>query len=621
MGSPHRLALPAGRTALVAAVVVLAAAAAPTLAPAPAGAQVTTGPGSARITADELAGHIGYLSSDALAGRRAGTAGAELAALYIARRFQQAGLEPADDLDGYLQPFDFPIGVELGSSNRLVLHDRGDVSTTFTPGLDFLPLAGSVSDQIARSVVFAGYGISAPSLGYDDYAGIDVRGRIVVVLRFSPEGDDPRGKFGRFLSEDHKAVTARARGARGILFVNGPATEGIDRLMPFATDERPGSLGIAAMSVSQGVALRIAGAGGLDLARVQRTIDRTGRPLSMGIDDVALELEVDVRARIRSSHNVVGVLPGRERADEIVVVGAHYDGLGYGGPGSFDPIPGEVHPGADDNASGVAALIELAQFFAHPANRPLRTLVFVAFGAEETGMFGSARFVADSPLDIGDVVAMVNLDMLGRLRNELIVHGSGSSTLWPFLLAVAERRLEVPIRSIPEAPGTSDHIAFHRRRIPVLSFSTGVHEDYHRSTDVPGKIDLEGLIEATGAIATVIDRLARIPDPPPFVDRPILARTGAEPEAERGVRMGAVPAAEQRGEGVLIDLVVDGSPAALAGLAPGDRIVRVADRVIETVYDYNQALKEQEPGRPIRVTVLRAGFPRELAVVPEPAAP
>ena len=576
------------------------------------------------VTSAEIESHVGYLASDALAGRRAGTPGAERAALYVVRAFEEAGLQAPSEHPTYLQTFQFPVGVELGQDSRLVLQHGSRLIKIFEPGRDFIPLAGSAADRVVQPVVFAGYGISAPVLGYDDYAGADVEGRIVLVLRHGPEGDNPGGRFGRYLSERHKAATARAQGARAILFVNGPATERIDRLLPFGVDEEPGSLGIVALSITQGVAQGIVSIGGGDLAEWQRAIDRDVRPHSRLIDDAVLNLRSDLKARTRTTHNVIGIAPGRDPAlaGEAVVIGAHYDGLGLGGPGSLEPVPGEIHNGADDNASGVAALIELAQFFAYPTNRPERTLVFVAFGAEEEGMLGSALFVAEPTVPVRQIVAMINLDMIGRLEEELVIYGVGSSGAWPDLIAAANDQVGLPLELMPEGFGPSDHAAFFLRQVPVLAFFTGVHEDYHRATDDAEHVNVEGIERVTALARDLTARLASGGERPRFDPRQYGPREVAAepvPDVVTGARLGAVPGAGAPESGVMIERIVEGSPAAIAGVRVGDRVVALGDRAIRTIYDYVSALEELTPDRPTRLIVERGGARVTLSVIPEPA--
>ena len=580
------------------------------------------GAGSPLLSVEELTGHVTHLASDALAGRRAGTPGAERAALYIVRAMSEGGLDPAPGYPTYLQTFEFPVGVELGPENRLVVQHGSRLGTVFQPGRDFLPLAGSLADRVVQPVVFAGYGISAPSIGWDDYAGIDVEGKIVLVLRLSPEGDKPASRFGRYISDRYKAANARAHGARAILLVNGPATEEIDKLVPFSVDEEPGSLGIVALSVTQTVGRRIVATAGEDLSMWQHLINRANQPRSRPIENAVLNLRADLRPRLRTTHNVIGVVPGRDPrlAREVVVVGAHYDGLGLGGPGSLEPVPGEVHNGADDNASGVAALLEMAQYFAYPTNRPGRTIAFVAFGAEEEGMLGSAWFVAHPPWPLADVVAMVNMDMIGRLGEELTVYGVGSSAGWHDVLERANREVGAPIVEMEEGYGPSDHVAFYLRQIPVLAFFTGVHEDYHRASDDVERLNLEGMYSVTRVVRRVVDELSGLPARLAFDPRQFEPRDIDEPvenELDRPpLRIGVVPGPADGLSGVPVDALVEDSPGVRAGAQAGDRVVRVGARRVETIYDYVRALREVPPDASWRMVVERDG--REVTLTFEP---
>ncbi len=577
------------------------------------------------ITRGELEAHVAHLADDALAGRRAGTPGAERAARYVVRAFQTAGLEAPSNHPAYLQTFDFAIGVELGRENRLILQHGDRRLTVFEPGRDFLPLAGSIADRVVQPVVFVGYGIRAPEMGYDDYAGVDVRGRVVMVLRYGPEGDDPAGRFGGFLSERYKAAMAAARGASAILFVNGPATDEIDRLIPFQMDAEPGNLGIVALSVSQTVGQRIARTGGGDLARWQREIDDAGKPRSRVVPDAVVNLRSDLRPITRTTHNVIGLVKGHDpsRAREAVVVGAHYDGLGLGGAGSLEPVPGEIHNGADDNASGVAALIELAQHFAFGPNRPARTIIFIAFGAEEEGMLGSAHFVSHPVVPLADLVAMINLDMIGRLEDELILYGVGSSETWPDMIEAANRERDLPVRLLAEGYGPSDHAAFYLRQVPVLALFTGVHEDYHRASDDADLLDYEGLTRVTSFVRRLVGQLAGTGSRPKFLpwayetagerrETPTVSVT-SEPVSV-GRRLGAIPVAAGTGEPVVVERVEKGSPADRAGVRPGDRILSVDGAAIGSIYDYVRVLNQGSPGNATRLEVEREGRSLELMV-------
>jgi len=625
--------LPRGLRLAIAALVALGSAAGhlhAQVAGAVSGAGPPTPASTPEITRGEVGAHIEYLASDELGGRRSGTPGAERAARYVMRAFVEYGLASPSKLPTYLQTFSYPVGVELGDQNRLVVMDGSRNVAVLQPGRDFLPLAGSLADRVVQPVTFVGYGISAPEIGYDDYAGIDVRGKVVLALRWSPEGEDPTGRFAPYLSERYKAATARAHGARAILFTSGPATDGIDRLIPFAVDERPERLGVVAISITQAAANRIASVAGVDLADLQLQIDESGEPRSRSLPSAAVNLRADVRPRTRTTHNVIGILPGRDpdRADEVVVVGGHYDGLGLGGLGSLEPVPGEIHNGADDNASGVAAVLELAQWFAYPTNRPGRTIAFVAFGAEEEGLLGSTAFVENPPFPLGNVVSMINLDMIGRLDEELIIYGVGTSPAWPAIIAEAdEPDLGLTVRMVPEGYGPSDQAPFYLSGIPVLAFFTGVHGDYHRATDDVEWINLPGTWSVTRFVGEVIKTLANGPARPAF--RPDFEGAHPARDEEEGesdgrpsvrARIGAVPRPTDAEGEVVIERIVPESPAAASGLEPGDRLVRLNGRPVETIYDYVRALATLEAGIPAGIVVRRAGRVVERLVLPVAAA-
>jgi membrane-associated protease RseP (regulator of RpoE activity) len=304
-------------------------------------------------------------------------------------------------------------------------------------------------------------------------------------------------------------------------------------------------------------------------------------------------------------------------------VGAHYDGLGLGGAGSLEPVPGEIHNGADDNASGVAALIELAQHFSFRANRPARTIVFVAFGAEEEGMLGSAHFVTHPVVPLSSVTAMINMDMVGRLRDELILYGVGSSEAWPDLVERANEDVQLPLRLMAEGYGPSDHAPFYLRQIPVVAMFTGVHQDYHRASDDADLLDYAGLAQVTTFVRQLVGRLAGTEERLTF--RPSAYEVAEErpetPVAEApgrpvsvGRRLGAVPVPAGPGEPVVVERIEAGSAADRAGVEPGDRILSLDGIPVESIYDYVRVLQRDVPVGAARLVVERDGRPLELEI-------
>jgi hypothetical protein len=370
-----------------------------------------------RVRAD-----VARLAADEWQGRRAGTKGADAAADWIAGEFRRIGLLPAGDAGGYFQTFSFIDGVVLGAGNRLGLGDR-----VFKPGEEFRPLAFSSPGVVRAPVAFAGYGLVAPDFDYDDYGTLDVKAKVVLLFRYGPGGDDPRSKWAAFMPLRLKVATARDKGALAVLIVTGPGTPGgRDELVPLRADASLVDAGIPAFSVTRVVAEALFAGSATTLEAAQRKIDESGKPDPFALPGPPLLATADLTPKRSATRNVIGLLPNGAAAREAVVVGAHYDHLGLGTIGSLDPAPdGKVHHGADDNASGVAGLLEIARSLASPSPALSRSLYFVAFGAEELGVLGSSHFVKKPPRPPERIAAMVNLDMIGRLREDALeVHGS-----------------------------------------------------------------------------------------------------------------------------------------------------------------------------------------------------
>lgn len=561
-------------------------------------------PADAAVEAN-LRRHISYLASDALAGRLPGTPGAEKAAQYIIAQFQQAGLRPLGSR-GYRQPFSFVAGVRLGRHNHLTA-TAADVRLTAKPDVDFRPLAFTANGIVEGELVFAGYGIAAAKEAqYDDYATVDVKDRLVVVLPYSPAGSNPHTKFGPFLSLRYKATTARSRGARGLLVIAEDDDFGRSQVARLRYDDAFGDAGFPCAVVSRAWATKLLGQ---NVANIERQIATTGQPASQPLPDRRLRLQTEVVKERQTAYNLIGWLEGRDPVlrDEVIVIGAHYDHLGLGGPNSLAPREGDIHPGADDNASGTAGLLELARRLAAAPSRPKRSLLFIAFSAEEKGLLGSAYFVDHPTTRNKRLVAMLNMDMIGRLRdNRLTVQGVGTSSVWRPLLADANTRHGLSLALGESGFGPSDHASFYKRNIPVLFFLTGSHPDYHRPSDTPDKINYAGERQVLALIGDVIQSTANLPAPPDFV----APKTSDPAERARGgfrVSLGTIPDYAAEISGVKLAGVREGSPAATAGLQAGDVIVGLAGRDIKSVYDYTYVLQELEPDREVEIIVERNG--------------
>ena len=547
------------------------------------------------------------LAADRWKGRRAGSREADLAATWIAERFKTLGLKPAFGAS-YLQSFGFIDGVTLGNRSRLVVGGK-----PFRSGEDFRPVSFSAAGRAEGAAVFAGYGLVAKDLGVDEYEGVDVRGKVVVVLRYSPAGDDPQSKWGPFVALRHKAANAHKNGAAALLVVTGAATaQAKDELVALRSDASLVDAGLPVLSVRRRVAEALFEGCGTSLEAAQRSAD-AGHDAFVELSP-RVALAADVKPRRSATHNVVATLPGSDPEAEAVVIGAHYDHLGLGLSGSLEAKPeGKIHHGADDNASGVAALLEVARELAQ--ERPARTLVFAAFGAEELGALGSSYFVKSPPLPVERIAAMVNLDMVGRLRDDTIdVHGVGTSPVWRPLVEEANRSPGLKLRWHEGGLGPSDHSSFYLASKPVLFLFTGVHSDYHRASDTADKLNAPGLARVVDLVTGVVAGLAASPSPVEFT------RVAAEKEdqlpASRGFRVwvGGIPDYGSEAPGVRISGVTPGSPAEKAGLRGGDTIVRFGVREIRGIYDYTAALGERKAGEVVEVVVSRDGTEVALQV-------
>jgi aminopeptidase YwaD len=571
------------------------------------------------ITPEEVREHIRYLASPELEGRGSGTEGGRKAAQYIARQFREAGLKPKGKR-GYFQPFQITAASKMGEPNRVSLRAAGEEQSLKLRD-DFLPLAFTANGRASGEVVFVGYGISAPPLNYDDYAGVDVKGRIVLILRQTPDGREPNSRFSPYAPLRSKAMTAREKGAAGILFVTGPLTEGREDLGGFRNDASFSDSGIPAVVVKRAFADRLLATAGKTLQDLQTAIAHGG-PSSLPLPGTMARLHCTVVRQRLQTENVLGFLEGSDPRlrEEVVVIGAHYDHLGMGGEGSRDRggAPA-IHHGADDNASGTAGLMELAEHFGARKPRPKRSLLFAAFSGEELGLLGSAHYVKEPPVPLARTVAMVNMDMIGRSRgNALTVIGAGTSPQWEQILESANAPFQFDLRRNASGFGASDQTSFYAKDIPVLFFFTGVHADYHRPSDTWEKINIHGQARIVQLVAATLDRIADLPDRPQFVRAEGSGPQMASASGGFSVYLGTIPDYSAEREGVTLSGVREGSPAEKAGLKSGDVIVQFGGKAIKNVYDFTYALRDAKAGEPIEIVILRGADRHTLKITPEP---
>lgn len=567
------------------------------------------------ISADDVRHHVNYLASDALEGRLSGTAGGAAAAKYIAAEFKRFGLTPIGDNGSYFQEFDFIGGVRLGRNNRMVVEGATD---TLAVGRDLIPVGFSDSREVSGLLAFVGYGISAPQQGYDDYANLDVKDRIVIALRYSPESKNPHSQFRPMEALRYKTLQAREHGAKALLIVTGLEDDPEDVLPKLRYERGSGDAGLVVAHITRRVADTLLAPSGQTIATLQHKINAAHSAMpgsgagaaeraSMLIDG-RVTLIVDIVREKRKAANVVALLEGNDPVlkEEYVLIGAHYDHLGRGSEGAMDPEKeNEIRNGADDNASGSAGILELAQHFAAQEQQPKRSLIFASFAGEELGLLGSARYVAAPAKPLTSTVAMINLDMIGRLRDStLVVEGIGTSPAWSEMVERINQRYGFALRAKKDGFGPSDHASFYGKNVPVLFFFTNLHDDYHRATDDVDKINAVGEAAVVRMVADVSLEIANAAVAPQFTK----ASPDSQPQA-RGFRVsvGTIPDYAAEAEGMPISGVRPGSPAEKAGLQAGDVIIKFGNYDIKNVYDYTYALGSFSPGDEVELVAIRGG--------------
>ncbi len=573
--------------------------------------------GTRKLAQDSLVRYVRTLADPKWEGRGIGTAGIDSAANWIAGRFRVFGLQPAGD-EGYFQKFEVTTGVKVGDPCAIVAG-----GTTYPVGDLFQPLGFSTNGTLTAPVVFVGYGITAPGYDYDDYAGIDVHDKLVIAMTNEPGEMDSTSRFDGNVNTPHseartKAIVAREHGALGMILVNGPRFHSGEPVRkPRSDGAGYMTSGLLAAQVSDDVAAKIFRVTPQGLLAAQEEIDRTGRPRSFALPD-SVTLTVTLQRTRSEIRNVVAMLPGRDTS-RTLVVGAHYDHLGMGNENSLTPDEHVAHVGADDNASGTAAMLGVARKFASRTSKPNHTLVFAAFTGEESGLLGSGHFVDDPPRPLETVEAMLNMDMVGRLRNnKLSVMGVGTATEFPALLKNANAALPAAgrfdIHTSEDGYGPSDHSSFYKRQVPVVFLFTGAHADYHKPSDTWDKIESKGLERVSAFAAQLIDSLDGRP-------RVTYHRAKADSNMGRiaggagyGAYLGTIPDYMQTEGGVLLSGVRDNGPAATAGMKGGDTIIKFDGVKVDNIYDYTYALRSRKPGQQVRITIKRGAEEMDLMV-------
>ncbi|MDB5351898.1 MAG: putative aminopeptidase [Planctomycetota bacterium] len=583
-------------------------------------------PAQARLRAD-----ITYLAHDDREGRGPGTKGIDAAADYIAASFKDAGLTPPPGGDGYFQYFDLPGERKLGENAKLVVNVKKDGDQTIKAALksDFSPLAlGGPADIQGVPVVFAGYGITAKDealkLDYDDYDGLDVKDKAVLIIRREPQVDKADSLFGgkentTYATFNHKVANAVKHGAKAVLLVNDAATakETKDALLDFQAAGGFANNKLAFVMISRDLANKILKAGGQpSLEDVEGQIDSDLKPRSTALDGVQIDASVSVENKGLKVKNVIGVLEGAgPLAEETIVLGAHYDHLGFGGSGSLAFGNRSIHNGADDNASGTSMVMEMARRLAKRVDPLPRRVVFMAFSAEERGLIGSQYYVNHPLFPLKQTVAMINFDMVGRLNknSDLTVFGTGTSPGLDTLVELLCRDQGLKAKNVVGTQGEffqSDHASFYMKDMPVVFFFTGTHPDYHRPSDDTHLINFDGMarIADVGELLTL--DLVRRPERLKFT------KLGRAPTVASGAGRGGSNAylgsrpsygESPEGGGVKLDGVSEGSPAEKAGLKEGDVIIKFAGKDVKDIEGYMAAMSGNKPGDEVDIVVKRDG--------------
>ncbi len=560
---------------------------------------------------------IKALTAPAMEGRGAGSKGLTRAEHLIEKRYKSLGLEPAGT-NSYLHPFTVITGAQLKGKNSFAVL-TGDRKVELKAKQDFVPFSFSASGSAHGPLVFAGYGISADEFHYDDYAGIDVKDKIVVVLRYEPpsfgekSGNQGMTQHSQLVS---KAINARNHGAKALVLVNGKLGDGEEDLLTrFGSVSGPENAGIIFVQVKNDVAGGWLKAAGKSLAELQEQINASSKPASFALaENQTAALTVSIVTTRATVNNVLAYLPGR--TDEYVIIGAHYDHLGRGNFDSLAPSQiGQIHPGADDNASGTAGVLELARLLVPQKGQLRRGILFASFAGEELGLLGSAAWVRDPTRPLDKAVAMLNMDMIGRIKDQKVyIGGVGTGSTLKAVVEQASEKSGFKIEYSPGGYSSSDHTSFVAKKIPVLFFFSGLHSDYHKPSDTWEKIDPVAATRLLDVVGATLEQLADAEERPAFIvvaeDKP----AGGPGGSGYGPYFGSIPDFGEVENGVKFSDVRPGSPAAKAGLKAGDILVQFGDKAIKNLYDFTDALRRSKVGEVVEVKVLRDGQPVTASV-------
>ncbi len=572
----------------------------------------------ARVTHD-----ITYLASDAMEGRGVETKGLAVAGDFIRDEFKEMGLKSGTEDGSYFQRFDVALAEQMDPAGSKLEVTLAGNKVSMEVVKDFQPLMAGGSGTANADVVFVGYGISAPDLEYDDYEGIDVTDKIVLMIRRTPQFGVDDSKFSAESARTHSFIDTKIRlakkmGASGILFVNdgSTATDALSRPRQFGGGSR--RFTIPFLHVARDQADKILAASPLKagdaefktLKEAESHIDADLKPISQPLANCSALCVTQFKSKSVKAWNVVGVLEGEgPHANETVIVGAHYDHLGFGGYGSRRPRSTEVHNGADDNATGTAAVIELARRFAKSGKKPARRMVFIGFSGEERGLVGS-RYYVDKPLfPLEDTVTMLNFDMIGNLRNNTAnIGGTGTGSGLQEVAENATEGLPIEMDISPGTGGGSDHLPFVRKNVPVLFCNTGLTSLYHTPEDDTETLNMPGTVMVVDYCEALLKGVVGMPERPKFSQAPGAQRARVFLGVQTSLSQ------DEDAPGLLVGRVVPDSPAAKGGLKVGDLMQKAGDRQFRSQNSITRFLRSKKPGDKITISVLRDGEKVDIEV-------
>lgn len=591
--------------------------------------------------------HVRYLSSEALEGRLTGSAGERLATEYVAAFFHDLGLEPAGDNGTFFQEFEFISGVTLGKHNSLHLRDSQNKSKALLLGKDWSPLACSESGtfNMNSSFVVAGYGISAPATGrqqaYDSYKNLNVQNKWVLVFEEFPKTHsiEQQQRLSAYASARYKAFIAKEHGAKGIIFIKGPNSKSKHELIPMNYDTSVSNSGIIALSMKDQVidALLKTNKHPLNsLRKIQNTLDAGQFPSLPSINTVRLSGQIDIKQIIKKGRNVLAQLRQNPNANKVIIIGAHIDHLGHGNNSNSRAQAFEAqrtHPGADDNASGVASIMDLAKTLSELKEKNKlsgeKNILFAAWSGEELGLLGSTHFLMEEKnkdaasntikqsvsIKQNHLIldAAINLDMVGHLKKKLVLQGLGSSTQWAKIIknVSVNRPFTIITQDDPYLP--TDSTAFYLQGIPSINLFTGAHDNYHTPRDTADTLNYKGIKQISDLL---VDLILAIEQQPNSMACNSMPNNVKNTEHELKIYLGTIPDyASADISGVKISGVAKNSPAELAGLQKNDILIELAGKKIHDIYDYTYILDALPVGEPVIIKCIRGKKELKLPII------